>query len=780
MSVASDEARMADAMNALPDTVAAFAAARSEFHRLVDLDAAARREALQQLDAADAALAAMVRGLFDGFDARDLAPPVRAPTDRRLGPFRVLERIGEGGMGEVHLGERADGAFEQRVALKLIRAGYAGLGLDARFQRERQILARLNHPRIARLIDGGLSASGQSWLAMEYVDGVDLAAWVTGARPDLRRRLALFLRICDAVAFAHRSLIVHRDLKPANVLVDANDEPKLLDFGVAKLVEDGTDVPTRTVVAGLTLRYAAPEQVLGDRTTTATDVYALGVVLFELIARRSPYRAADATDVPWRDAILRGDVHALGDVLGDALLDAADTRRAARELAPVVRKAMALSPADRYSGVAALADDLQDWLDGRPFRSGLGTWPARAGVFLRRYRVAVVAGILVAAAMLASSVVALREAAEAKRQAAVAEANVDALLGVLSAANPMHYAGRDPTASQFLVTAAAQIRRDHADDPALVFRALGEIGHGLINLGQADRAEPVLREALDAAERDPAIGALERLGYLKLLALSFDGDDPATLPRARAAADAIERMAALAGAQPMGADALASIAARLAQLGDGPRAALLFARAVDGLDAPGIKATTRENIWRQKGWAALRAGDAQAARKDFAAMRAAIDAAPTSFDPLRVAEADWLLAEAAVEAGDGDAALGHLARAEPVLLAEYGAGHPERRNIGVTRIAAELAAGRPDAAMTSFGALAAAAYPAAAAREQARIDWLMADALIQQGRCEEAGAWIDAFDTTHATTPRLRQMQARVTALHASVCGSMDRTSVQP
>lgn len=767
-------------MNDLPDTVVAFAAARAEFHRLVELDAAARSDALHQLDAADAALSTLVRGLFDGFDARDLAPPLPLATDGRLGPFRVLERLGQGGMGEVHLGERADGAFEQRVALKLIRTGFAGLGLDARFQRERQILARLNHPRIARLIDGGSSASGQSWLAMEYVDGVDLATWVTRERPGLRRRLALFLRICDAVAFAHRSLIVHRDLKPANVLVDANDEAKLLDFGIAKLVEDDADAPTRTLVAGLTLRYAAPEQVLGDRTTTATDVYALGVVLFELIARRSPYRAADTDDAPWRDAILRGDVHALGDVLDDALLDTADARHAASELAAVVCKAMALSPADRYSGVAALADDLQDWLDGRPFRSGLGTWSARAGVFLRRHRVAVLAGIAVAAALLVSSVVALREAAEAKRQAAVAEANVDALLGVLSAANPMHYAGRDPTASQFLVTAAAQIRRDHADDPALVFRALGEIGHGLINLGHADRAEPVLREALDAAERDPAISAIERLGYLKLLALSFDGDDPAALPRVREAADHIERMADAAGAQPMTADALASIAARLAQLGDSPRANPLFARAVDDLDSLGIRVTTRENIWRQKGWAALRAGDAQAARRDFASMRAAIDEAPASFDPVRVAEADWLLAEAAVDAGDADAALRHLARAEPVMLAEYGEGHPERRNIGVTRIAAELAAGHTDAAMTGFGALAATAYPRADAREQARIDWLMADALIQQRRCEEARAWIDAFDTTHAATPRLVQLHARVTASHASVCGSVDQKSVQP
>lgn len=764
----------------MPDTAAAFAAARDQFHRLVDMDAESRVRELARLAVTDAALANSVRALFADFDERDLVPTAAAAMPDRLGPFRVLHLLGRGGMGEVHAGSRDDGAFEQRVALKLIRAGHAGLGLDGRFQRERQILARLNHPRIARLIDGGSTPAGQSWLAMEYVDGVDLATWVTRSRADLRRRIALFLRICDAVAFAHRSLIVHRDLKPANVLVDTNDEPKLLDFGIAKLVEDDTEAQTRTVAAGLTLRYAAPEQVLGDRTTTATDVYALGVVLFELIARRSPYRAADAADAPWRDAILRGDVHALGDVLGGCLLDAADARRAAQELAAVVCKAMALSPGDRYSGVAALTDDLQDWLDGRAFRSGIGTWSARAGVFLRRHRVAVVAGVAMAAVLLVSALVALREADEAKRQTAVAEANVDALLGVLSAANPMHYAGRDPSASEFLVTAAAQIRRDHADEPALVFRALGEIGHGLINLGHADRAEPVLREALEAAERDAGIDALERLGYLKLLALSFDGDDPAALPRVRAAADQIERMADAAGAQPMTADALASIAARLAQLGDSPRATQLFARAVEGLNAPGIMAVTRENIWRQKGWAALRAGDAQAARTDFAAMRAAIDEAPATFDPVRTAEADWLLAEAAVEAGDGDAALSHLARAEPIMLAEYGESHPERRNIAVTRIAAELASGQDDAAMTGFGALAAGTYPPADARAQARIDWLMVEALIQQHRCDEAGAWIGMFGATHAATPRLRRMHDRISAARASVCSENPQKSMQP
>lgn len=757
-------------MPTLPESVLAFAAARAQFHRLVELDQPAREAELLRLAQDDAELATAVRALFGSLDVRDLEPVPAAAVPAQLGPFRVMHLIGRGGMGEVYAGERSDGAFEQRVALKLIRAGHAALGLDERFQRERQILARLNHPRIARLIDGGSSASGQSWLAMEYVAGLGLADWVTQAQPDLRRRIALFLRICDAVAFAHRSLIVHRDLKPANVLVDDADEPRLLDFGIAKLLDDDAVAQTRTVAAGLTLRYAAPEQVLGDRTTTATDVYALGVVLFELIARRSPYRAADAADASWRDAILRGDVHALGDSLDDALLDAHDVRRAARELAPVASKAMALSPADRYGSVSALADDLQDWLDGRAFRSGIGTWAARARPFLRRHRIAVLAGIAAAAALSLSAFVASREAAEARRQAAAAEANVEALLSVLSAANPMRYAGRDPTASEFLVTAAAQIRRDHAGDPALVFRALGEIGHGLINLGHADRAQAVLREALEAAKRDPGIGARTRLGYLKLLALSMDGERPSELASTRAVADEIEALAARVPGEPISADALASIAVRLSQLGDATRAASLLERAASYEGRPGMPAATRENIWRQKGWAALRAGNASAAQTDFASMRAVIAAAPGEFDPLRIAEADWLLAEAAVDAGQPEIALKHLSAAEPVLLAEYTDDHPERRSVALTRIAAQWLNGDAEAALVGLGSMSDHPASKFEGAEQLRADWLLAGVLVSLGRCEEAGSWIAALSEMPMSSPRVLQLRRRVEATRVGRC----------
>ncbi|MBK7145949.1 MAG: serine/threonine protein kinase [Xanthomonadales bacterium] len=741
-----------------------FARLREAFHALVELDTAARAGAMVEWRARDPEFAAALTQLLDAVDVRDLAAPA---SPERCGPYRIVRRIGSGGMGEVFLAERDDGAYAQRVALKLIRRDLSGLGLDLRFLRERQILARLEHPQIARLLDGGVDGCGRPWLAMHYVEGVDLALWVRQRRPRLRERIALFVQVCDAVAYAHRALVVHRDLKPANILVDGDDVPHLLDFGIAKLVDDDSDVATRAGVTAMTLRYAAPEQVLGDRATTLTDVHAAGVVLYELLALQSPYAAAESGAMAWQDAIVRGAVRPLAESLDVSLLEAAERARVATELAPLVACAMATSPAARYAGIAQFADDLRDWLAGRAPRSGIGSWRLRARAFLRRHRVAVVAASAAIAGLALAAAVAWSEAIEARRQATIAKANVGALLEVLAAANPMRYAGRDPTASEFLVTAAATIRREHGDNPELVFRALGEIGHGLLNLGQDERARPVLQEALLVADRAPAIRAIERLGYLKLLAMSFDGDDPAALPGVRAAADRIEALALQAPRAPASADALASVASMLSRLGERERAAKLFQQAVSALAAGDLPRSARENIWRQKGWAALRAGDAEGAQRDFTAMRVVIDEAPVEFDPLRIAEAEWLRAEAAIDLGDAEAAFVHLGFAEPVLLAEYGPEHPERRSIALTRIAATLAAQDAASAMVALGALAATDFPAAAPGDQARIDLLLGEALLLLARCDEAAVFLDAPPPAQ---PRLQRQHARLAEMRADRC----------
>ena len=268
----------------------------AELDRLLDLAPSARADALARIAALDPALAAELADLLQASDrtgplerglgglAQDaLAQADPAPADAagsRIGHWRLIEPIGRGGMGEVFLAERLDGGFSQRAALKRLKRGMDSEEILRRFLQERQILATLNHPRIARLLDGGLDASDRPYLVMEYVQGVPITQWARAAGLGLRARVALLCEVCDAVAYAQRHLVVHRDIKPSNILVDPQGVPHLLDFGIAKLLGDAADPQdTRTGLRILSPAYAAPEQLRGDPVSTATDVHALGVVL---------------------------------------------------------------------------------------------------------------------------------------------------------------------------------------------------------------------------------------------------------------------------------------------------------------------------------------------------------------------------------------------------------------------------------------------------------------------------------------------------------------------
>jgi len=271
------------------------------FEQAIDVPANERAAWLAQVCDGDESLRLELEGLLraDERAARFMEHPpalvaAAAPerddrTPKQFGPYRVLRRIGVGGMGEVWLGERSDGEFEQRVAIKQV--AYPTPGLLQRFRQERQILARLEHPNIARLIDGGVSADGAPYLVMEYVEGVPITEFARAQALDVPSRLRLFLRVCEAVQYAHQNLVVHRDLKPSNIFVTSERVPKLLDFGIAKvLTTTDVDAPTQTIARLLTPDYAAPEQFTGAPVTTATDVYALGVVLYEMLAGTRPQR----------------------------------------------------------------------------------------------------------------------------------------------------------------------------------------------------------------------------------------------------------------------------------------------------------------------------------------------------------------------------------------------------------------------------------------------------------------------------------------------------------
>ena len=413
-------------------------------------------------------------------------PPAEAdecPPGTVLGPYRILHEIARGGMGAVYLAERADGQYEQRVALKLVRAGLDHGELRRRFLAERQILARLDHPRIARLVDGGIAPDGRPWLAMEYIDGRSLTQFSDAHRLGIGDRLRLFAAVCEAVRYAHQNLIVHRDLKPANILVTADGTVKLLDFGIAKLLDtnpDGTEADTRTELRVLTPEYAAPEQIRGDPITTATDVYALGAVLYELLAGRRAHRFERPTPAEIERVVCETEPErpsAVSSLPVEADLDA------------VVLKALEKEPARRYHSVEALLDDVRRFLDGLPVQARAPTLGHRARKFIRRHRVGVGAAAAVILALAGGLGVALWQAREAGREAGRAVAVTRFLVGLFQVADPAYSRGREITARELLDRGVAGLDSGLAGQPSVQAELLGVLGtihHGLGFLGRAD------------------------------------------------------------------------------------------------------------------------------------------------------------------------------------------------------------------------------------------------------------------------------------------------------
>jgi len=314
----------------------------------------------------------------------------------RLGPYRLERLLGRGGMGSVYLAKRVDGEVKQQVAVKLLPYSGRGPSFRERFLRERQILANLNHPGIARLMDAGHANEDRPYLVLEYVDGMPIDEFLKDA--ELEKTLRTFLKICDAVFYAHRNLIVHRDLKPSNILVDRTGEPKLLDFGIAKILDEARD-QTQTRDRLLTPDYASPEQVCGGIQTTATDVYSLGAVLYKLLTGKSPH-APHGTD--GQDVI---DVVRLNDPPRPSSLNS----NLPRDLDFIVGKALRKEPNERYGSVDAFADDIKSYLESRPVRARSGSAWYRGRKFVRRYWVPITAAAAVFASLAVGLAIAARE-----------------------------------------------------------------------------------------------------------------------------------------------------------------------------------------------------------------------------------------------------------------------------------------------------------------------------------------------------------------------------------
>jgi len=434
----------------------------------------------------------------------DLAPGDLAAAPARLdqpgdeiGAYRLLRQLGSGGMGVVWLAERADGLINRPVALKLPHGAWKRAGLAERMALERGILASLTHPNIAHLYDAGLAADGQPYLAIEYVEGVRIDTYCRTL--DLTARLRLFAQVAKAVAYAHGKLVVHRDLKPANILVDAEGQARLLDFGIAKLLDEGQAhgaQPTAASARALTPEYASPEQIVGELPSIASDVYSLGVILYELLSGERPYKLRRDSRGALEDAILQTEP-----ALPSAVADLALRKTLRGDLDTVVLKALKKNPADRYPTVHALLDDIERHLDGRPVLAQPDSRWYRARKFARRNALGISAASAIVLAVLVGAGVAAWQARVAFAEQRRAEAVKEFIAGVFREASP--YSGTGTTtlsAVDLLKQAETRLGASFAEQPAVRVELSTLLGESLMALGDADAAEPILNRAVREAQ----------------------------------------------------------------------------------------------------------------------------------------------------------------------------------------------------------------------------------------------------------------------------------------
>lgn len=504
----ADHDRRLQALRLMRAALDVTAAARDAWVATQCGDDVALKHEVEQLLAADAVasgvldqpLAAHVAGIEAGQDSR---------IGRRMGPYLLTDLIGRGGMGAVFRGEREEGGFRQSVAIKLLRTGdHEDPNAARRFERERQILVGLQHRNIARLLDGGVADDGQPWYAMELVEGEPLLAHVARTGASLPQRLALLMQVCDAVQFAHQNLVLHRDLKPANILVDAAGQVKLLDFGIARLIDrNGRDdalTRTGTEQRAYTPAYAAPEQIAGGALSTATDLYALGVILHELLTGERPLPSArdDAavTEAPSRR-------------LARANTDARRVAALRGDLDVITLTCLQRDPGRRYASAAALKRDIERHLTGLPIEARGDSFAYRSSKFLRRHRLAVAAASIAALALIAATMFSLQQARRAERESM--RANEAALTAQRERDAALDEARRQETLREHFV---AVLNRATESGAPIAPEALLEIAADPNLLGAF--GDPEMHSALQLAlvdlfaQRDDYQRALELLDQL--------------------------------------------------------------------------------------------------------------------------------------------------------------------------------------------------------------------------------------------------------------------------
>ena len=483
------------------------------FYAAVDMEPGERSAFLELECGGDQALLREVEALIESSTAETrislavqetAASAFEARPGDRIDAWEIVRLIGRGGMGAVYHAVRADSHYKKDVAIKLMRVGLGGEELLARFRAERQILANLDHPNIARLIDGGTAPNGSPYFVIEYVEGVPIDEYCRQHRLSVRVRLELFRRLCEAVIYAHRNLVVHRDIKPANILVTGEGEPKLLDFGIAKPIGGGERHAAATQVFErlMTPEYASPEQVRGEAITTATDVYLLGVLLYELLTEQQPFQLDTATSAEIETTICEVDPKR-------PALAAPQLRRELQgDLDNIVLMAMRKEPSRRYASVEQFSEDIRRHLEGYPVLARGDDWSYTATKFVRRHRLAVafsavfilvLIGFGTAMAILARRVVVERD--EARAQQSRAEQVTKFLMDSFRVADRSGQQGRTVTAKEILDRGSDRIATELKEQPGVRAQMMNTMGEVYESLGLYDRAQELLTNSLSTRQQ---------------------------------------------------------------------------------------------------------------------------------------------------------------------------------------------------------------------------------------------------------------------------------------
>ncbi len=682
-------------------------------------DAALRRE-LEELLAASGGADPKVDGAIAGslalFAAGD-GPP------QRLGPYRILREIGRGGMATVYEAARDDREFERRVAVKVLRRGMDTADIVRRLRRERQILANLDHPNIARLLDGGSTPDGRPYVVMEHIDGEPIDQYCLSRGLDLRRRLELFRQICGAVHFAHRSLVLHRDIKPSNILVTAEGVPKLLDFGIAKILqeddqdESGTIEMTATGLRLLTPEWASPEQVRGEPLSTASDVYSLGLVLYLLAIGERAYRV---------------DTRRPAEIERVVCETAPKNPGRGDDLDVIILAALRKEPSRRYASAEQLGEDVRRYLENLPIAARKDNLGYRARKFVRRHRLAVAAMVAVFLTLLVAALITshqARVAGEERRKAeenlARAEQVATFLTDIFEESDPGEARGRSLTAREVLDQGVRRMRFSLHGDPGLRADLLGTMGRVYQKLGLYDEAAALLEEAVALRAGGNQDGEVDEA------AAAASQADLATLDFQRGRLDEAQRLArgALAKQRQVAAPprelarGLKLVADIEAALDRGEEAERLYREA---LELAGRAAGEESEVWlalrNSLGELYYRRGEIAKARQVFEevlairrrTLGADHPALATSLNNLaaaKQAQAQWSearalllevlamrrrvygerhvevaitlnnLATVETQAGELDGAIGRLEEAIAIHHERYGGPHPELANL---------------------------------------------------------------------------------------------------